>query len=166
MKKKLFILVAALALLGGVTLISVTALVQANSEDSYPPIIQKLVERFGLNEEEVKAVFNEAREERKVEMRARFGERFNEAVEIGDLTEEQKQLVLAKQEEIRAEREANRESFQNMTWEERREVMEAQRAELESWAEENGIDLKYLFGGLGKRGGCLGRIKGDFGFGQ
>jgi hypothetical protein len=166
MKKKLFIPVAVLALLGGVTLISATAFVQANSEGSYPPIIQKLVERFGLNEEEVKAVFDEVREEHRAEMQSRFGERFNEAVESGDLTEEQKQLILAKHEELRAEREANRESFQNMTWEERREVMEAQRAELESWAEENGVDPKYLFGGLGKRGGCLRGMKGGFGFSQ
>lgn len=155
MKKELIILFLGLALLGFVAYGTVKAYAE-NESGGYPPIIQKLVERFGLNEEEVKAVFDEAREERRVEMQARFEQRLNEAVENGDLTEEQKQLLLAKHEELKAEREANRESFQNMTREERREAMEAKRAELEAWAEENGLDLSQLFffrGGKGCRKG-------------
>jgi hypothetical protein len=47
-----------------------------------------------------------------------------------------------------------------MTEEERKTAMEGKRAEmetkrseLEAWAEKNGIDMKYLMGGFGMKGG-------------
>lgn len=165
MDKRFIILTLGLALLGVVAY--GTTRVYAGSEwGGHSTIIQKLVERFGLKEEDVKAVFDETRDEHKAQMQARLEERLNEAVESGEVTEEQKKLILAKHEELKAEREANKESFQDMTPEERHEAMETKKAELKSWAEANGIDLKYLFGGLGMRGGRLGGFKGGFGFGK
>ena len=74
---------------------------------NYPPIISKLVERFGLNEDEVKSVFDEARQEHQVQMQAKFGEKLDEAVKNGELTEDQKQAILKKHEEMKAKRETS-----------------------------------------------------------
>lgn len=146
MKKKITLSVVGLTLLG-VVAYGTTRAYAGNQWGEYPSIIEKLVERFGLNEEDVKAVFDETREEHKAQMQSRLEERLDEAVKSGDLTEEQKQLILAKHEELKAETEANKESFQDMTPEQRKEAMETKKAELESWVEQNGIDLKYFFGG-------------------
>ena len=53
------------------------------------------------------------------------------------------------EEDVTEEKEANRDSFKDMTPEERKEAMETKKVELESWAEANGIDLKDFFGGRG-----------------
>lgn len=140
--------------------------VKADEDGAYPPIVQKLVERFNLNAEEVRQVFDEERSERQEGMQARFEERLNQAMSEGKITEEQKQLILAKHEELQAEREAEQESFKNMTQEERHEAMETRQNELKSWAEQNGIELEYLLGGFGMHGGGPGGMRGGPGFGQ
>ena len=146
MNKKFIILTIGLALLGLVAF-STTRVYAGNQWGDHATIIEKLVERFGLNEEDVKAVFDETKEEHQAQMQVRFEEKLNKAIESGDLTEVQKQAIMAKHEELKVEQEASRESFQEMTREERKEAMEAKKAGLESWAEENGIDLKDFFGG-------------------
>ncbi len=146
MKKLIIILVLALGLL-----VFASTKAYADNSDKYPPIIQKLVERFGLNEDEVKAVFDEAREEQHQQMQNRFEERLNQAVSEGEITEEQKQAILAKREEMQA----NREEFKDLSPEERREKMEAHQEEMKKWAEENGLELDScpMFLGEGPRGG-------------
>lgn len=164
MKTKVLFLTTALALL---TLVGVTTATSIRAEEmgNYPPIIQKLVERFNLNPSEVQEVFNQEREERQQrrqeEGQTRLEERLNEAVQNGDLTEEQKQLLLNKHQELQQERETNREAVQNMTREEHQVAMEAERAELEAWSEENGIDLEdFFFGPMGPKGGHPGFGRG------
>ena len=146
MKKQLIVSTLALAILGLVAY-GATRAYADNQWGGHTTIIEKLVERFGLNEEDVKAVFDETRKEHQVEMQSRLEERLNKAVASGDLTESQKQAIIAKHEEMKVNREANHESFQGMTREERKEAMEVKKAEMESWAEENSIDLKDFFVG-------------------
>jgi hypothetical protein len=156
--KKLIGFLAASALLG-TTAYGVSLAYAEEGSGSYPPIIQKLVERFDLDSEEVVEVFSEARQERQAEKEERFAGRLEEAVSQGELTEEQKEALLAKHEELQQEREANREEFRSLSWEERRELRQSRREELEAWAQANGIDVSYLFGGLlgcGRRGGFMG----------
>lgn len=145
MKKGLTCALAAAAMLGILGAAVVTA--QAVSADgNYPPIIQKLVERFGLNIEEVREVFDEARAERRQNMQVRFEESFeerlNKAVEQGKLTQEQKEAILAKQEEMQERYEGLRE----LSPEERRAKMQETREEMQAWAEENGVDLRFMCG--------------------
>jgi len=132
-----------------------TARAYAGEPGGYPPVVQKLVERFGLAEDEVKAVFDEARAEQKQQMQARFEERLSQFVSDGKITEEQKQAILAKKEKIQA----NRGDCAGLSAEERKQKMEEHRQEMETWAGENGIDsslLPMLMGG-GPRGGFGGR---------
>jgi hypothetical protein len=130
-------------------------------------MVQRIAEKFNLNKDEVQKVFDENREERQQGMRSNFEERLSEAVSKGELTEAQRNLILAKKEEMEKEREANREAHKNLSVEERKKKMEERRAEIEKWAEDNGIDVKYLMGGMGKGGGCDGGCQGQgMGFGK
>ncbi|MBI4130246.1 hypothetical protein HY468_02945 [Candidatus Roizmanbacteria bacterium] len=160
MNKNILIPAAALLLFGGAALVTSNAFAQNATVNTYPTIVQKLVDRFGLNAEEVQQVFDEERDEHHAKMQEMMESRLTEAVTNGELTEEQKQLILQKQEEMQTEREQNREVFQNMTDEERRTAMEEKHDELEAWAKSNGIDLQYLMfqmkaGGFGMHHGWM-----------
>lgn len=115
----------------------------AQDSDSYPPIIQKLVERFNLNPEEVEEVFQEAHQERHELHLQTINERLDEAVENGDITQEQKQAILDKMDEHQADMEALR----DMSQEERHQWMADHKQELIDWAQANDIDLKQLYMG-------------------
>ncbi len=83
-----------------------------------------IAQKFGLAENDVQSVFDEMRSEHQQEMKALFEQKLTQEVTDGKITEAQKQAILAK------------------------------RQELEVWAKDQGIDLKYLFGGhRGLRGG-------------
>jgi len=144
MNKKIALAVLSVAVLGA----GLLAVNQVSAQDAgtnpHDSLIQRLVTKFGLNEADVKQVFDEEMETRHAEMEKRMEERLNQAVTDGKLTEEQKQKILAKHEEMKANREAAMESFENMTDEERKAAMEAKHEELQTWAEENDIPEEYF----------------------
>lgn len=150
MNKKFLIPLVALTIIGGSAVaVSIT---KADEEANFPPIIQRLVEKFNLDEAEVTKVLEEAREERQAEMQARFTERLDQAVSDGTITEEQKQLIVAKHEELEALRQEEAQNRGNYSPEEWQTKMQERREEMKSWAEENGIDLSVLMpepGGMG-----------------
>ena len=167
--KYLIIPVIGLVLLAGVTYGTTKAI--AADSTNHPPIIQKLVEKFGLNENEVKAVFDEVRSEREAQMQTRFEDRLSQLVTEGKLTNEQKAAIIAKHNELKSEKQASWESWQNMTPELRQADRQAKQANLQKWAEANNINLQYLFGlgGMGhvERGfNYMGMGHGGFGFGH
>ena len=143
---KKLILITFLA--AGVLVLGTTA-VKADETRDYPPIVQKLVERFGLNEDEVKAVFDENRTERKEERQAKHDEKLDQAVSDGVITEEQKQALEAKREEMKPDKG----EFRDLSKEEREVQREAHRGEMESWAEGQGIDLEALHQFMGPKKG-------------
>lgn len=127
-------------------------------------LIDKLVAKFNLNKDEVTKVFDENRNEQRqvmdAERKTRQETSLNAAVEKGELTAEKKQLVLNKLSELEKERTANRTAHQNLSVEERKAQMTSHRAEIEKWASDNGIDIKYLVGGMGKGMGGEGTGRG------
>lgn len=138
MKKILIIGLALIGLAGVVT----------GADAFNQPVVDKLVERFDLNADEVAGVFDEARQERQQQMqeqwRTQMEERLNEAVEDGVITAEQKQALLDKQAEMR-------EKHQQL-WEEMR-----------AWMEDSGIDFEAMApykGGCGGRGFAPGKMHG------
>ena len=120
-------------------------------------LIDKLVSRFNLNKDDVQKVFDEAKEERKVEMQKSYEERLNQAVDVGDLTADQRDKILAKQKEM-AE---FHQSLESKSVSEAREAMKSKREELEKWVDDNDIPQRFLKFGMIK----LGRGPGmGFGF--
>ncbi len=144
--------VAALAL-GGVMVMSSPAQAQEQGEERQNILVTKLVERFGLNQSEVEDVVAEVREEKREQKQQRFNEKLDALVENGDLTADQKNLITAKKDELRSEREVMKESMGDLSREERKELKEQKREEMQQWAQDNGIDLEILKKNKGGRGG-------------
>lgn len=132
MNKKILIPTLGLAALVGLGALGVSA-VKAN--DTGNGFVQRIAERFGLNEEEVSTFVQEMREERKTQMQTSMEERLDQAVADGVITEEQKQALLDKKADMWAEKEQHRE-------------------EMQAWFEEQGIDREALmqYGGFGHKG--------------
>lgn len=134
MNKNILLIISIVVLSGFIIYTRIDKSILAN--EGYGPmdktLIQKLVDRFGLKEEEVQSVFDEVRNERHQEMQSRVEEQLSEAVQNKEITEEQKQLILQKKQELQELRDTE---------------------ELNQWAEENSIDLKYLGIGMFGRNG-------------
>jgi polyhydroxyalkanoate synthesis regulator phasin len=145
MKKKLAYLTLTLVAVGilGFTV----ANAQADNGGFHSALIQELVERFNLNEQEVQEVFDEFEAENK----ERMGES-REPQEFANLTEEQKATLSEKMEEMKQKVE----EIKGLSREERQEAMSQIKEEMEAWAEENGIDVP-CFGGIFGRGGSKGQ---------
>lgn len=159
MQKKILLTAAALAIVGSTLLTAQHAFAQTTSTTPADPmssLVEKISIKFGLNKDEVRAIFDEERQTRQAQMRVLAEERLNQLVADGKITATQKQLLIAKHQELMEQHQSKHESMQDMTVEERRAEREAHRQALEEWAEQNGIDPQYLmhFGpkGPGTRG--------------
>lgn len=147
--KKTYI-VAALALaITSAGLLGVTR-IQAQEVDPHTSLIQKIATKFGLKIEDVQGVFSEHKTEMQNQMMARFEAKLTQLVTDGKITEAQKQLIINKHKEMQT-------AMQNKTPEERKTEMKNKKAELETWAKQNGIDLQYIMG-FGFKGGHM-RVK-------
>lgn len=159
MNRHLIIPVVAVTIAGAAAFAATQSYAQT-ADTTRTTLVQRIAQRFNLQESDVQTVFDEARQEHQSQMHAQFEARLTTAVENGKLTEEQKQSILAKHQELMAEHDAERESLRNMIPEERRAHHQEERAELEAWAAENGIDLQF-FMPMGKMGGR--HFKGAYG---
>jgi len=125
-------------------------------------LIQNLAQKFNLKQDDVQQVFDSTRSQQREQMQANFEDRLSQDVANGDLTESQKQLILQKHSEISADHPQGSSEWQALSPEERQSQAESKQADLEKWASDNGIDLKYFF--QGSRGfedrGMMGRGMG------
>jgi hypothetical protein len=142
--KKQLIIPALVVVMGGAAILGANRIFAQTTEGETPSIVQKIAQKFNLNEADVKAVFDEEHQARHAEMEAKRLERLDQLVKDGKITEEQKQLIISKHEEMEANREAMFAEMEGKTAEERRALKIKHHEELNSWAEENGIDPQYL----------------------
>ena len=154
-KYKILVVLAVMAVLSGAVLRSRPI----SAQEPFGPesLIQRLVERFGLDQGEVEEVFSQHREEKMSQRQARFEERIDQAVEGGRLTQAQKEAILAKKEELKQACS----SVEGLSWEERARLREEHQQEMEQWAQDNGLSLPELFGlGFGPGGPRVSRFGG------
>ena len=123
-KKKILLSIVGLAALVATGLLATKA-VRADDAVNYPPFVERLVERFNLNESDVQTFFDEQRVEHHQAMLQNREERLNQAVSDGVITEAQKEALTNKWEEMQQERQLHRE-------------------EMQKWFEEQGIDTEVL----------------------
>lgn len=146
------ILTTGLLLGGPVQAQSTTSPTQTNP---FQKLVEKIAATFNLDKSKVQTVVEEFHKERQVErqteMKARQEERLSKLVSEGKITEAQKQAIIKKHEELKAQ--FNPDGFKNMTAEERKTAMDKKKAELDAWAQSQGIDPSYLMMGKGMRGG-------------
>ncbi|MBU0978611.1 hypothetical protein KKF92_02150, partial [Patescibacteria group bacterium] len=113
-------------------------------------LVQKLAERFNLNQADVEAVLNQYQSERRDQMhtnrRAQIEERLTQAVSDGQITQAQKDALLAKLAELKADRP----DIADLTLPERQARMESHRADMTAWAQANGLDPNLLPNILGR----------------
>jgi len=144
MNKKIMLSVLSAALVGAGLLTVNQVSAQEATINPHDSLIQRLGGKFGLNETKVKQVFKEVHEARHAEMSKHMEDRLSQAVNDRKLTEEQKQNILAKHEEMKANREQTMESFKKMTKAERRTAIKTKHQELRTWAEDNDIPMEYF----------------------
>jgi hypothetical protein len=151
MKKNLLMPVLALSV-AGATLIGANAVF---AQSSIPPqeqsIVQKIAQRFNLQEKDVQAVFDDHRSNRHAAMQQKLDARLTQAVKDGKITEVQKQAILKKFQDMKALM-GDRSQLKNMSPEQRKQMMEQKKAELESWAKENNLEVSTLQELLGRKG--------------
>ncbi len=121
-------------------------------------LVQKIAQKFGVPQADVQAVFDADKQDHMQQMQAQTEQRLTDLVTAGKITQAQKDLIVAKQKELEANRQANFEAFKGKTPAEHKAAMDAQRTDLEAWAKTNGIDMQYLMmgHGMGGRGGHRG----------
>ena len=153
------------AILGLAMIAGTVGVVSAEAQDggARQPLVSKIAQRFNLKEEDVQAVFDEVTTERQNAMETKVADRLSQAVSGGKLTEAQKQLIVAKRQELQQARQTQREQFAKMTPEERQTAMKNQQADLKAWATANGIDFHYLMPARLRLGGTH---RGHPGFGD
>jgi hypothetical protein len=112
-------------------------------------LVDRIAERFNLDQNEVNQVVDEFRQERKAEMKNRGAERLNQAVEDGQITQDQKEMIEQKREEHQSE-------IQDLSPEVRWQEKNEHREEMHDWAEENNIDIPLGNGPMrhGNRANC------------
>jgi hypothetical protein len=141
MTKRTLLIVLTIGLI--VSLSGITASsVLADNENCKAPIIQELAEAFGVEEDEVEAVFDAVREERREETRKRRMDRLKQAVEDGVITQEQLNALQKKQQEI---------------WEEQSHKRQSQKKQMQNWFEQEDINHDALMEYMGNH------HKGEFG---
>lgn len=157
-KKKIIIPAFLLAFIMGA---GAYGIANANTKEGpfHSALVEKIAQRFNLNKDDVEKVFDENRDEVQKNMQANFEKRLDDAVSRGEITKEQKEAIIKKRAELQAQFEGNRDKIRDMTPAERKAQFENHRAEIEKWAKDNGIDLKYLIGGIGR-----GMARGFHGF--
>lgn len=148
MKYKQVILPALVMVVAGALIFGVPQTANAQSPgEEIQSLIQKIATKFGLKQADVQQVFDEHRTEMQTKRESNYEARLTQLVKEGKITDAQKQLIVAKHKELESKREANRNSMKNMTPEQRKTAMNAEKTEIETWAKQNNIDVKYLFGG-------------------
>lgn len=121
-------------------LLSVSYAAAQSDAGRYLPIVEKIAAKFNLNKDDVQAVFDEERDERHAEMQARFAERLDDLVNSGKITNEQKDAIIKKHEEMHNKML----ELKDMEPEERKAEMQKVHEDFKNWAEEQGIDLPAL----------------------
>ncbi len=154
MNKKNYIAVAVIAI--AAASIMGAASVSAQNTEARTSMIQQLAAKLGIEESKVQTAMDSIHTERQAAMQQQMEDKLTQAVADGKITEAQKQLILKKHAEMKAEHQSDWEAMKNMSPQERREERQSHRAKLEAWADENGIDMSLFFGDMNPKGGMRG----------
>lgn len=152
MKKKIVISAFSLILIAALVFGAKAASAAQTPTNPFTNIIQKLAQKFGLKQSDVQQVFDDAQKERQLQAEKQYESMLSQAVKDGKLTQAQVDLILKKHKElisIRAEKQTNKPT---LTPQQRKDAMQKEKDDLNAWASQNNVDVRYLFGGLGMWG--------------
>ena len=166
-KRKMVVIATAVIAVSGGIIGSSKAFAQGSEvfDDPMSSLVTRISERFSLDKDEVKQVFDAELEEQHRKMLEKSSQDLTELVKDGKITEAQKQLIIDKRSELHSSHMSKMMNLQGSTREEIRAAMEKEKSELEQWAKDNGIDVSYVFGGMRKMG-FGGGMRGSHFFGK
>jgi hypothetical protein len=155
MTTKMFVTVALVSALSGGLVVATNAFAQTNGQNSVPSLAQEIANKFHLNQSDVQAVFTQHQQEMQANMESNYETYLGNLVKSGKITEEQQQLILTKHKEMMTQMQSDVKNFKSMTPAQRKAQMQSTMKDLQDWAKQNNISLKYLrpFGpGIGRFG--------------
>jgi len=120
--------------------------VSAQSAGNRSSLVEAIASRFNLNKSDVQKVFDQNKAQNQVDRQQKMSDRLQKLVDNGTITAAQKTAIEAKLKDLQASRAANRGSLKSLTPVERKAKMEAQKTDLENWANSQGLDLTRLQG--------------------
>jgi polyhydroxyalkanoate synthesis regulator phasin len=144
--KKSLLVGGVLGTVGLSSLVGIGAVSAASSNNGRSDLVDKIASTFSLNKDDVQKVFDEERTAHQAERKAKVSARLQKLVDKGTITAEQKTAIEAKLEEMRAKREAEHGTMKDLTPAERKAKRKQNKAEMEAWAKQEGIDLAKLKG--------------------
>lgn len=121
----------------------------SSSDNPMSSLVDKIASTFNLDKSKVQEVFDAERTEHETQREAKQAEKLQALVDDGTITAAQKTAIETKIKEMKAEREANKDSLKDLSDEERKAKMDEKRSALETWATEQGLELSDLKGILG-----------------
>jgi hypothetical protein len=117
-----------------------TTQVSASDLPIRTPLAQKIASKFGLNTADVEEVIEQEKINMWEKRKQNLSSKLSQAVTDGKMTEEQKNKILEKLDEMEAEREAERQTH---------------KEELQEFLKAEGVDenviARYLFGGMERK---------------
>lgn len=125
------------AVFGSMSVIGIGASAFAATNDSngatYPRIVQRISDRFGLDPAKVNDVFKEQRQNNQQDREAMLKSRLDQAVKDGKLTQNQEDILMTEIKKLH-------EQFKSGNMTDRRQNIQDIKSYLERWAKDNGID--------------------------
>lgn len=145
--RKRILVPVSVAVIAGGSLASNRSIVEAYARYDHrsPELAQKLSQRLNLSEQEVQEILDGIQAERQAERKTSFEQKVNQALQDKKITQEQKEAILDKHEELLAKWQENHDRFDEMSKEERKAERQRQKRELETWAKELGINVGDFF---------------------
>lgn len=154
--KKILASIFGVTLLGS-TLFGASYVAAQKTDTATPSIVQRLAEKFNLNQDDVQKVFDEHRQENQKYMQEQLAKRLDQAVKDGKITTAQKDAILKKHSEMVNVKFRNG-NFKELTAEEKQKMGQEKRAEMETWANEIGLDLATIHELIGHNGMGKGKM--------
>ncbi|MCL5409799.1 MAG: hypothetical protein M1607_02995 [Patescibacteria group bacterium] len=132
------------------------SVVNAQTPDNHlAGLVQAISQKFGLNESQVQAVVDQYQQQQKANFQAnaqqRLTDRLNQAVTDGKITDTQKQAILDELAKLQSEYSPS--SLKAMSADQRKQTLQQEQDEIQSWAQSQGIDPSYLRPGYFVKGG-------------
>jgi hypothetical protein len=146
MTKKTIITIATVSVLSGGLIVATNAFAQtsANGQNGVPSLVQEIADKFHLSTSDVQSVFTQYQQQMKTKREANYESYLQNLVTTGKLTEEQKQLIFNKHNELISQMQSNLKNFKTMTPAERKAQMQSSMQDIKNWAQQNNIPLQYL----------------------
>lgn len=147
--KKLALISGSLVAVGIASVIGVGAVSAQSNISQDRSIVSKIAQKFNLNKDEVQKVFTEDNAAHQADRKAEMKTALDTAVTDGKITADQEAKLIAKLDEMQADREAAKDQTQ-AEHQANRTAMETKRTEFEAWLKANNIPSNLLHGpGMG-----------------